>query len=111
MLSSLARLAERLLAALSRWRWATYDDYLRSAVWRSKRARALRRAGGACQVCNARTRLQVHHREYEGRWGQEPDDDLTVLCDDCHQLYHARERDHQPARRPRRGRRLARGGR
>ena len=103
MLSSLARLAERLLASLSRWRWATYDDYLRSGVWRSKRARALRRAGGACQVCNAQDRLQVHHREYEGRWGQEPDDDLTVLCDDCHRLYH----DSTPARRPRRGRRAA----
>jgi predicted HNH restriction endonuclease len=107
VLNLLALNLERLLTSLTRWRWHSYDDYLRSAVWRSKRARALRRAGEACQVCNARDRLQVHHREYEGRWGEEPDDDLTVLCDDCHQLYH----DTRPARRQRRGRRLARGTR
>ncbi len=81
---------ERFLASLTRRRWRTYRDYLRSAVWRSKRRRALSRAGGACQVCNRRARLEVHHREYPARWGDEPDDDLTVLCSACHDLFHAR---------------------
>lgn len=79
---------EHLLAGLLRSRWHAYDDYLRSAVWQSKRRRALRRAGQACQVCNARQPLQVHHREYPARWGDEPDDDLVVLCAACHQLFH-----------------------
>lgn len=80
---------ERLVARITRRRWRTYRDYLHSAVWRSKRRRALSRAGGACQVCNARGRLHVHHREYADRWGDEPDDDLTVLCSACHDLFHA----------------------
>lgn len=82
------RWLERILAGLLRRRWRNYDAYLRSKVWQSKRRRAIRRAGGACQVCNARRPLQVHHREYPDRWGNEPDDDLVVLCAACHQLFH-----------------------
>lgn len=82
------RWLERILAGLLRRRWHTYDDYLRSKVWQSKRRRAIRRAGQACQVCNASRPLQVHHREYPDRWGNEPDEDLIVLCATCHQLFH-----------------------
>lgn len=82
------RWLERILAGLLRSRWHNYDAYLRSKVWQSKRRRAIRRAGGACQVCNARRPLEVHHREYPDRWGNEPDDDLVVLCAACHMLFH-----------------------
>jgi replicative DNA helicase len=33
--------------------------------------------------------LEVHHRTYE-RIGQERSEDLTVLCDVCHGLFHER---------------------
>lgn len=71
-------------------RWTNYDDYLHSAVWRSKRQRALRRAEFACQMCNAKQRLEVHHREYPAILGTEPDNDLTVLCANCHRKYHGK---------------------
>jgi len=75
--------------ALAGWvRWTNYDDYLQSIVWRSKRQRALRRAEYACQICNSRQRLEVHHREYPTRWGFEPDNDITVLCAACHRRHH-----------------------
>jgi replicative DNA helicase len=48
---------------------------------------ALSRAGHRCQVCNSPDKLDVHHRTYE-RVGQEQLDDLTVLCDRCHGLFH-----------------------
>lgn len=86
------RLIESLIASLTRWHWRNYRDYLRSWVWRSKRARAIRRADHACQLCNAHERLEVHHREYPQHFGQEPDDDLTVLCRVCHGTFHTHRR-------------------
>ncbi len=65
-----------------------YKAYLKSKGWKAKRERALQLARNKCQVCNAGKHLNVHHRTYE-RVGFERDDDLTVLCRDCHTLYHA----------------------
>lgn len=64
-----------------------YHAYLRSQAWRDKRAAAIRRAGGRCQMCYRQGPLEVHHRTYE-RLGNERDEDLTVLCRSCHQLFH-----------------------
>lgn len=87
---------EALVAELCRWRWRRYEDYLLSWVWRSKRRRALRRAGNACQVCNVNVALEVHHRRYPALLGREPDGDLTVLCAAHHELFHTFQ---QPMRR------------
>lgn len=46
-------------------------------------------ADARCQICNVGDDLQVHHRTYV-RFGAEWPGDLTVLCADCHQLYHGR---------------------
>lgn len=48
---------------------------------------AIRKAGERCQLCNRGGELHVHHRTYE-RFGAEMEDDLTVLCAGCHDLYH-----------------------
>lgn len=88
-LAFVARWVEAVVADLCRWRWRSYDDYLRSWVWRSKRRRALRRFDGACAVCNASSGLELHHRGYAGLWGHEDDSDLTLLCSGCHGLYHS----------------------
>jgi 5-methylcytosine-specific restriction endonuclease McrA len=69
-----------------------YGDYLHSPGWRARVEAAIDRAGGRCQVCNADrwlARLDVHHRTYE-RLGREEPGDLTVLCRDCHRLFHER---------------------
>lgn len=63
------------------------DEYLRSEHWQLTRAAALARAENRCQVCNASSRLDVHHRTYE-RLGNEHPGDLTVLCRRCHDLFH-----------------------
>ena len=68
-----------------------YNEYIASPEWRSRRQVALRRAGYRCQVCNSPDQLQVHHRTYE-RFGAEMEDDLTVLCLDCHELYEKAKR-------------------
>lgn len=73
-----------------------YRDYLLTPEWQERRQEALARAGYRCQVCNGRERLEVHHRTYERRGHEEPGD-LTVLDEDCHELYHGAGRLAEPA--------------
>jgi HAMP domain-containing protein len=64
-----------------------YDEYLKTDHWMATRIGALERAGHRCQLCNSNERLQTHHRSYERR-GHEQPEDLIVLCADCHKTFH-----------------------
>ncbi len=66
----------------------TYEEYLSSVEWRDRRSILLDRFSHKCQICGSSAKLQIHHRTYE-RVGNERIEDLTVLCDACHGLYHA----------------------
>jgi len=68
-----------------------YLEYLKTDEWAQKRAVAIEQAGNRCRVCNGKGGLVVHHRTYD-RLGDEHDDDLTVLCSKCHNLFHTRGR-------------------
>jgi hypothetical protein len=64
-----------------------YDKYLQSDSW-YQRARSEKSINSRCSLCNRSSRpLNVHHRTYE-RVGNERPGDLTVLCDECHGLFH-----------------------
>lgn len=65
-----------------------YDEYLKSDAWNERRGLLLERFSHKCQVCGSSTRLHIHHRTYE-RLGNERMEDLTVLCEACHQAFHA----------------------
>ena len=70
---------------------ADYHEYINSPEWRIKAEAAKERAAWRCQVCNddpPRNHLHAHHRTYE-RLGRELPEDITVLCDYCHRLYHS----------------------
>lgn len=60
-----------------------YLKYLESPEWRVRRADALLRGGSVCCRCGTNKRLEVHHKTYE-RLGNEKDEDLEVLCHECH---------------------------
>lgn len=68
--------------------WASYADYLKSATWQALRKRALEVAEDRCQVCNSGGQLVAHHRTYDRVGGHERLADLTVLCANCHKLFH-----------------------
>ncbi len=70
---------------------STYDEYLDSPTWQTKRQEALGRAGHKCQLCGATNRLDVHHNTYE-RLGNELPADLIVLCRSCHEMADKRRR-------------------
>ncbi len=77
--------------------WA-YEAYMASNAWRWRRREALWRARHRCERCGAwRARLEVHHRTYR-RLGAERNEDLEVLCPDCHRLADAERRN--PRRTP-----------
>jgi phage terminase large subunit GpA-like protein len=76
----------------------SYDNYLKTAIWRARRNRALKQALWTCERCGGRRELQVHHKTYE-RLGAERDEDLEVLCDTCHRGHHRTElHDHEQSR-------------
>lgn len=64
-----------------------YDDYIQSKDWRERADAAKERAGHRCQVCYSPDQLDAHHRTYE-RLGNELPSDITVLCRNCHTLFH-----------------------
>lgn len=64
-----------------------YQEYLASPEWAETRRRALKRCGFRCQLCNREGQLNVHHRTYERR-GNEKNEDLIVLCRECHKTFH-----------------------
>lgn len=68
-----------------------YREYLRTPEWAEVRKAALELADHRCQVCSSTDRLQVHHRDYSNL-PLESLADLTVLCDDCHGVFHANSR-------------------
>ena len=64
-----------------------YKEYLETDHWKKTRKRALHRAKYKCQLCGSKENLNVHHNTYENR-GQEKDEDLIVLCQECHAKFH-----------------------
>ena len=78
-------------ARLGRRRAWYREVYLRSPHWRARRSQAIGRAGGRCERCGARGRLEVHHLTYK-RLGRERDRDLRALCHRCHRLADRRRR-------------------
>jgi len=69
---------------------ADYADYLASDRWHTLRLAAIRRDGGACRLCAATSRLQVHHRRYPRNVAFDSLDNLTTLCRACHARVHGR---------------------
>lgn len=69
-----------------------YLTYITSPAWRKKRTEALAHHGKKCSKCPMKTHLQVHHLSYKNL-GNEPMEDLCILCKGCHQKEHGRKFD------------------
>lgn len=68
-----------------------YTEYLKTQRWKDKAQECKESAGRRCRLCNSSGPLEAHHRTYERR-GYELPDDLTALCEPCHALYTAYEK-------------------
>ena len=69
-------------------RQRNYKSYLGLPRWKAKRETIMKKSGGKCRICGAPA-TEVHHVNYERR-GKERLTDLTALCRECHELYHAK---------------------
>jgi 5-methylcytosine-specific restriction endonuclease McrA len=74
-----------------RERQREYRRYLKTEGWKQRRQVALDRAAGFCEDCGARTKLEVHHRTYERRGAERPED-LVAVCGSCHEERHRGKR-------------------
>ncbi len=52
------------------------------------RQQILRRDGWRCQSCGTMTNLEVHHREFRSRSGDDSEDNLIMMCTPCHARVH-----------------------
>ena len=65
----------------------SYSDYLMTPHWKALSA-GIKWEIGKCQLCGDEgTSLQVHHNSYDNL-GNEANEDLIVLCPDCHGKFH-----------------------
>lgn len=62
-------------------------EYLQSDHWKAIRLAVLERDEHRCRICDAKSRLDVHHRTYVRCPWHERIGDLTTLCRPCHELY------------------------
>jgi hypothetical protein len=67
------------------------EVYYTSKRYRALARRVIARDQGRCRLCNTGRPLNVHHRNYS-YWGDESPDELTTLCEKCHELFHDHRR-------------------
>jgi 5-methylcytosine-specific restriction endonuclease McrA len=58
------------------------------ASYDSLRQRVLRRDGWRCQSCGTMANLEVHHKEFRSRLGDDSEANLITLCSVCHANAH-----------------------
>lgn len=68
----------------------SYEEYIRSPEWTSRKNAYYRRFGRFCEACNSSTRIHLHHMVYTAYNGTEPDKHLVALCETHHNAYHAK---------------------
>lgn len=70
----------------------TYGQYINSWNWKEKSGYIKHLAGYTCERCKRKLptgRLDVHHKNYKSI-GNENQEDVEVLCRECHRKEHGR---------------------
>jgi hypothetical protein len=62
---------------------AEYTEYMQSKKWAGRKRRLFNKRGYACEMCGAHGPVEVHHKNYD-RLGKELDEDLLIVCKECH---------------------------
>jgi 5-methylcytosine-specific restriction endonuclease McrA len=52
------------------------------------RQQVLRRDGWRCQGCGTMSNLEVHHKQFRSRSGDDSEENLITLCVPCHREIH-----------------------
>lgn len=68
-----------------------YRDFMQSEEWKKIRDKIIGIRGRFCEKCDANCKnkpIHLHHKDYDFEFGCERDEDLMLLCQDCHNLMH-----------------------
>jgi 5-methylcytosine-specific restriction endonuclease McrA len=57
-------------------------------AYRELHEKVLRRDGWRCQCCGSMRNLQVHHMQSRSLLGDDTEENLITLCDQCHTRAH-----------------------
>lgn len=69
-----------------------YQQFLNTGYWKILSAHIKAKNNHSCQLCGAKTNLEVHHITYEHRGCESAyQDDLACLCHNCHAKEHEKE--------------------
>ena len=79
-------------------RKAILKEFYKSDLWQERKVQLFEKYGRMCEICNSKVIVQVHHNNYKARLGHERDEDLTVLCRKCHDLFHSKSRVNDPSK-------------
>lgn len=72
--------------------WDKYEAYINSPKWKMFRRGVIKVRGNKCEDCSIPgPGLHLHHLTYE-RLGNEIPEDVTLLCEPCHQERHPHKR-------------------
>ena len=58
------------------------------AAYENLRQHVLRRDGWRCQSCGTMSNLEVHHKQFRSRLGDDSEVNLITLCAICHASAH-----------------------
>lgn len=64
-----------------------YKDYIEGDTW-LLRSKEYLKEHNICEICHKHKATQVHHNNYANT-GNEPDEDLTAICERCHYHLHS----------------------
>jgi len=56
--------------------------------YQSLHEQVLQRDGWRCQICGSLKNLQVHHRTFRSRLGDDSGENLVTFCVNCHRAEH-----------------------
>lgn len=76
-------------------RFMTYHAYIVSPEWRERVNKYKEAAGWKCADCGTPDNLTGHHKHYINL-GNEPAEDIEILCWPCHQSRHDRPPNNRP---------------
>jgi 5-methylcytosine-specific restriction endonuclease McrA len=61
---------------------------LDATSYRELHRKVLERDGWRCQACGSMHNLQVHHLRFRSQSGDDAEQNLITLCDECHERVH-----------------------
>jgi 5-methylcytosine-specific restriction endonuclease McrA len=68
-------------------KFMTYHEYIASDEWYERVTQYKDVAGWTCEECGATDDITGHHKHYLNL-GNEPPEDIEILCWDCHRERH-----------------------